>query len=73
MINAQSAKNYTTAHAKHKFLRMPLACIPVPVDKGAVNFLIDKDSNYTLIASILKQINETNDLKELSAKTQSPY
>lgn len=59
VINAPSARNYITTRAKKKFLRMPLACVTVPVGpKEFANFLIDKDSSYSLMTSIIKQINE---------------
>ncbi|CAB3987211.1 Hypothetical predicted protein [Paramuricea clavata] len=55
-VQCPAVNNYTSAHAKRKFLRMPLSCITVEVGpKQSVHFLV-KDANITLIKSLLGRV-----------------
>jgi hypothetical protein len=57
-------KNYSSTHAKRKFLRMPLANISVQVGPNQfTNFLIIKDTNYALMKSVLQRMHEKKSLE----------
>ena len=50
-------KNYTSFHARRKFLQMPIAALSIETNKNQlVIFLVAKGSNYKMFASVLRQI-----------------
>ena len=56
-VQCPAVNNYTSAHAKRKFLCMPLSCITVEVGpKQSANFLVQKDANVTLMKSLLGRV-----------------
>ena len=49
--------NYTSFHARRKFLQMPIAALSIETNKNQlVIFLVAKGSNYKMLASVLRQI-----------------
>jgi hypothetical protein len=51
--------NYSSQHAKRKFLQMPLAAINVKSgSKESETFLVDKHSNLTLLCSLFHKLLE---------------
>lgn len=55
--DAVNMKNYSSQHAKRKFLQMPLAGIHVETgDKESAVFLVDKNANVTLLRSLLQKV-----------------
>ena len=49
--------NYTSFHARRKFLQMPIAALSIETNKyQLVIFFVAKGSNYKMLASVLRQI-----------------
>ena len=49
--------NYTSFHARRKFLQMPIAALSIETNKNQlVIFLVAKGLNYKMLASVLWQI-----------------
>ena len=61
--------NYSSQHAKRKFLQMPLAVINVKTgEKESKVFLVDKHANLTLLCSLLRKLFEKNKSNKLLSK-----
>ena len=61
--------NYSSQHAKRKFLQMPLAAINVKTgEKESKVFVVDKHANLTLLRSLLRKLFEKNKSNKLLSK-----
>ena len=60
--------NYSSQHAKRKFLQMPLAINVKTGEKESKVFLVDKHANLTLLRSLLRKLFEKNKSNKLLSK-----